>query len=48
MWTRGKSYTTDSLYRLMDSVYERLDDLKRIVFEATAVFDGRGRGHDAV
>ncbi len=32
----GKSYTTDSLYRLMDSVYERLDDLKRIVFEATA------------
>ena len=32
----GKSYTTDSLYRLMDSVSERLDDLKRIVFEATA------------
>lgn len=31
----GKTYTTDSLYRLMDSVYERLDDLKRIVFEAT-------------
>lgn len=32
----GKTYTTDSLYRLMDSVHERLDDLKRIVFEATA------------
>ena len=32
----GKSYSTDSLYRLMDSVHERLDDLKRIVFEATA------------
>ena len=32
----GKSYTTDSLYRLMDAVHERLDDLKRIVFEATA------------
>lgn len=31
----GKSYSTDSLYRLMDSVHERLDDLKRIVFEAT-------------
>ncbi len=32
----GKTYTTDSLYRLMDSVHERLDVLKRIVFEATA------------
>lgn len=32
----GKSYTTDSLYRLMDSVHERLDALKAIVFEATA------------
>ena len=32
----GKSYSTDSLYRLMDSVHARLDDLKRIVFEATA------------
>ncbi len=32
----GKSYSTDSLYRLMDSVHERLDDLKRLVFEATA------------
>ena len=32
----GKTYTTDSLYRLMDSVHGRLDDLKRIVFEATA------------
>ena len=36
----GKAYTTDSLYRLMDSVYERLDDLKRIVFEATASLTG--------
>lgn len=36
----GKSYTTDSLYRLMDGVYERLDDLKRIVFEATASLTG--------
>ena len=36
----GKSYTTDSLYRLMDSVQERLDDLKRIVFEATASLTG--------
>lgn len=32
----GKTYTTDSLYRLMDSVHERLDDLRRLVFEATA------------
>lgn len=36
----GKTYTTDSLYRLMDSVHERLDDLKRIVFEATASLTG--------
>ena len=36
----GKRYTTDSLYRLMDSVQERLDDLKRIVFEATASLTG--------
>jgi transposase len=36
----GKSYSTDSLYRLMDSVHERLDDLKRIVFEATASLTG--------
>ena len=36
----GKSYTSDSLYRLMDAVYERLDSLKRIVFEATASLVG--------
>lgn len=36
----GKSYSSDSLYRLMDSVHERLDDLKRIVFEATASLTG--------
>jgi len=36
----GKTYTTDSLYRLMDGIHERLDDLKRVVFEATASLSG--------
>jgi transposase len=36
----GRSYTTDSLYRLMDSVHARLDALKRLVFEATASLCG--------
>lgn len=32
----GRSYSLDSLYRLMDSLHERLDALKAIVLEATA------------
>jgi transposase len=32
----GRSYSLDSLYRLMDSLHERLDVLKRLVLEATA------------
>lgn len=32
----GKTYSTDSLYRLMDAVHERLDALKTLVFQATA------------
>lgn len=36
----GRSYTLDSLYRLMDSLYERLDVLKQIVLEATASLVG--------
>jgi transposase len=36
----GRSYTLDSLYRLMDSLYERLDALKAIVLEATASLVG--------
>ena len=31
----GRSYGLDSLYRLMDSLHERLDVLKQLVFEAT-------------
>lgn len=31
----GRSYPLDSLYRLMDSLHERLDALKQIVLEAT-------------
>jgi Transposase DDE domain len=36
----GRSYPLDSLYRLMDSLHERLDVLKRIVLEATASLVG--------
>lgn len=36
----GRSYSLDSLYRLMDSLHERLDVLKRIVLEATASLTG--------
>lgn len=36
----GRSYTLDSLYRLMDSLYERLDALKAIVLQATASLVG--------
>ena len=32
----GRSYSLDSLYRLMDSLHERLDVLKQIVLQATA------------
>lgn len=37
----GKTYSTGSLYRLMDSVSERLDQLKQVVFDATASLTGR-------
>jgi transposase len=36
----GRTYHLDSLYRLMDGVYARLDDLKRLVFEATVSLTG--------
>jgi hypothetical protein len=36
----GRSYSLDSLYRLMDSLHERLDALKAIVLEATASLVG--------
>jgi transposase len=36
----GRSYPLDSVYRLMDSLYERLDVLKQIVLEATASLTG--------
>jgi hypothetical protein len=36
----GRSYSLDSLYRLMDSLHERLDVLKQIVLEATASLVG--------
>lgn len=36
----GRSYSLDSVYRLMDSLHERLDALKQIVLEATASLVG--------
>lgn len=36
----GRGYALDSLYRLMDSLYERLDALKAIVLEATTSLVG--------
>lgn len=41
----GRTHSLDSLYRLMDSVHERLDALKEIVFEATRSLIG---GHVSV
>jgi hypothetical protein len=36
----GRSYPLDRLYRMLDSLHERLDRLKRIVLEATASLTG--------
>ena len=36
----GRAYPLDSLYRLMDTLHERLDALKAIVLEATASLTG--------
>jgi Transposase DDE domain len=36
----GRSHSLDSLYRLMDSLHERLDVLKQIVLEATSSLVG--------
>ena len=36
----GREHSLDSLYRLMDRVHERLDDLKQVVLQATARLTG--------
>lgn len=36
----GREHSLDSLYRLMDRVHERLDELKQVVLQATASLTG--------